>query len=128
MAYEFQPDAISSLVPAPQYVEKPLKNKKVGSSKDNQYDAERFRTGAIQKRQNEARYFRGRLYSHIKLEQIRSGVETVRDKMTQKAKKTSKTKRANQTYEKFEVDDQLNLPIGTDYDFIIKKKAEEIDN
>ena len=105
MAYEFQPDAISTLVPAPRYIEKPLKNTSTGMSKDHKYDAERFRTAAIQKKANEARYFRGRLYSHIKLEQIRSGVETVRDKITQKAKRSSKTKRANQTYEKFEVDD-----------------------
>lgn len=27
-----------------------------------------------------------------------------------------------------EVDDQMDLPIGTEYDFIIKRKAEEIDN
>jgi len=27
-----------------------------------------------------------------------------------------------------QVDDQMNLPIGTEFDFIIKAKAEEIDS
>jgi len=30
--------------------------------------------------------------------------------------------------ETFDVDDQMNLPIGTEFDYIIKAKAEEIDS
>ncbi len=128
-AYEFKPEAINSLTPAPRYIDKSLTNTSVGRPKDDQYNLERYRTSTLQRRANDARFYRGRLYSHIKLEQIKSNVEEVRDKMVQKAKrKQRKSNKNNQTYEKYEIDDQLSLPMGTDYDFIIKKKAEEIDN
>ena len=42
--------------------------------------------------------------------------------------KKLKRRKNKETFKMMEVDDQMDLPIGTEYDFIIKRKAEEIDN
>lgn len=77
MAYEFKPDAINSIVPSPRYIDKAL-NHSLEDARDNKYNAERYRTSTLVKRQNETRYQRGRLYSHIKLQQIRQQVSEMR--------------------------------------------------
>jgi len=79
LAYEFKPDAINELVPSPRYVDKAL-NEHQDTLKTSQYSLERKRTTALTKRQNEARYAQGRLYSHLKLYQIKQGVKDVREK------------------------------------------------
>lgn len=48
--------------------------------RDGKYNLERYRTSTLTKRQNEARYTKGRLYTHLKLHQIKEGVKEVRAK------------------------------------------------
>ena len=73
------------------------------------------------------KYHKGRMHSHLKLFQIREQVKEVRAKGDVNARRR-RNKNTAETFEQMPVDDQMGLPIGTDFDFIIKKKAEEIDS
>lgn len=128
LAYEFKPDAMSELTPAPKYIEKGL-NKHMHHHRDGKFNLERHRTSVISRRQNEMRYAQGRLYSHLKLDHIKRGVKELRDKAHEEELRSKGVKaQKEETFsEKYEIDDQMNLPIGTEFDFIIKAKAEEID-
>lgn len=53
-------------------------------------------------------------------------IEEIRDTTIAKSKKMKKLSKPK--VEKLAVDDQMDLPVGTEYDFIIKAKAEEIDS
>lgn len=69
-AYEFVPEMISSLSPAPRYPTPALGLSKAQQkgNRDARYNLERHRSSYITKKQNEAKFVTGRLHSHYKLE------------------------------------------------------------
>ena len=79
LSYEFVPEAMTTLEPAPQYIEKALHGR-ADHRKFNFDSAERMRTNVLKRRQNEQRYAQGRMYTHLKLHQIRESVKEVRAK------------------------------------------------
>jgi hypothetical protein len=75
-AYEYKPEMMSNLEPGPEYPEKSLgqgylKEKRM---RDGHHTLERHRTAEISARANYERFTKGRLYSHLKLEQMRKDV------------------------------------------------------
>ena len=86
LSYEFKPESINEVVPSPRYVDKAL-NRDQSSIRMSKYSLETQRTSALVKRQNEARYAQGRLYSHLKLHQIKQSVIEVRRAEQNAAKK-----------------------------------------
>lgn len=130
-AYEYKPEHITKVEPSPRYIEKALlegpEREKI--KRDYVYNAERLRTAGILKRANHERVVQGRMYSHIKFEEMRQKVQQIRDNETlamQKVRKTRATREGTPS-PVFEIDDTFNLPIGTEFDHIIKEKAEMID-
>lgn len=75
-AYEYFPETISRLDPHPNYPERAIDDRywQWKSQQMSKTTAERLRTGSILKRQNERKYTQGRLFSHIKLAQIKKEV------------------------------------------------------
>jgi len=121
-AYEYKPTAINELVPAPRYVDKAL-NTAHETMRDSKYTRELYRSSVITRKQNEMRYAQGRMYTHLKLEQIKQSVKEVRAKALAESQKHLKKKVEKEVFEKLPVDDQLNLPVGTEFDYVIKQKA-----
>lgn len=70
---------MTALEPSPGYITQPLKQRP-DLLKFNTDSMERGRTNIITRRQNEARYAQGRMYSHLKLHQIKESVKEVRAK------------------------------------------------
>jgi hypothetical protein len=66
------------------------------------------------------------MYSHVKLDQIRSEVQRMRDQEDPNRKAKKKIRNPLGMIDA-EIDDQMKLPIGTEYDFIIKDKQDLID-
>ena len=86
-SYEYAPDMISKLDPAPAYPEPAMLSQgQMKTKRDAAHNLERIRTSAITKKQNEMKFNTGRLYSHYKLEEIRSDV----NKIKQKEKETAR--------------------------------------
>ena len=73
LSYEYKPDNMNVIKPAPNYPTKALNSNK-DLNRDNSFNLERKRTAGLTKRQNDNRFSMGRLYSHIKLEQIKTSV------------------------------------------------------
>ena len=80
-AYEYSPETISRLTPHPNYPERALPDKWHGVRRGEMARAslERLRTAAILKKENERRYNQGRVYAHVKLDQIKREVQKLRD-------------------------------------------------
>ena len=75
-AYDYQPEHITKIEPSPRYLEKGLKES-LGREKikrDHVYNAERLRTAGILKRSNMERIYQGRLYTHLKLNEMKQSV------------------------------------------------------
>ena len=132
--YEYRPTRMSTIEPSPEYVEPAHKLQKHWyTEKMGKDNLERKRTNIITRRQNESRFIRGRLYSHYKIEQIKEGVKEVRAKALLAAQEEAmkknrvKKKKEDEVYEVRPVDDTMSLPMGTEFDFVLKAKAEEID-
>lgn len=128
-AYEYKPETISKLDPGPAYPQKAVddnywKEKKKTSAKAS---LERLRTAAILKKQNERRYTEGRNFAHLKLDQIKREIQFVRD--TESGKFSTKRIKVRNplVYPKPEIDDSMQLPFDSGFDFIIKENAELID-
>lgn len=131
-AYDYKPEHITKIEPSPRYIESALlegpQREKI--KRDFVYNAERFRTAGILKRSNEQRVFQGRMYAHLKLHDMRTKVQQIRDNETLAQTKVRKTRatREGLPAPMFEIDDTFNLPIGTSFDHVIKEKAEMIDS
>ena len=66
LSYEFKPEVINSIIPAPRYPTNALAPNAT-EQRNNKYNTERRRTSVLTKRQNEYRFTQGRMYTHIKL-------------------------------------------------------------
>lgn len=124
LSYEYKVNTINSIIPGPRFPT-PALNRDHDISRDNKYSLERRRTNKLVQRQNEFKYNQGRMYTHLKLNQIKQGVIDVRK---QSVLQDKKVKAQKAQFQKMPVDDQLNLAIGTEFDYIIKAKSEQNDD
>jgi hypothetical protein len=83
-AYDYKPEHITKIEPSTRYIDKALlegpEREKI--KRDHAYNAERLRTAGILKRSNQDRVFQGRMYAHIKLNDMRNKVQQIRDNET----------------------------------------------
>lgn len=131
-AYEYKPEHITKVEPAPRYLESALSEgpDREKMARDRSYNYERLRSAGILKRVNQERAFQGRMWSHIKLNEMKQKVQQIRDNETLYANRERKSRatRDGLPVPMFEIDDTFNLPVGTEFDFVIKEKAELIDS
>lgn len=132
LAYDYKPEHITKIEPSPRFLDKALEEgpQKEKIKRDQAYNAERLRTAGVLKRSNLDRVYQGRMYSHIKLNDMRNKVQQIRDNETLFDKQIRKTRstREGLTAPSFDIDDTFDLPVGTQFDTIIKEKAEQINN
>ena len=73
----------------------------------------------------------GRLFAHLRQDELRSAVQEIHEKETgtsiDAAYSTTQIKEQGVWVDRFEYDDQFKLPYGVGFDHIIKKKADMID-
>ena len=129
-AYEFVPDMISNLTPGPEFPYKAMEKTENARKlkRDAKANLERIRTSYITKKTNEERFYKGRLHSHLKLQDIRTEIERIRDLEQTTTTKSLRATQKGIELPEFEIDDQFQLPYGAGFDHIIKKKAELIDS
>lgn len=135
-AYQYKPDLIYKIDPSPEYPDGPLPlpaGKKLEQDKFRD-SLERFRDNSLAKRRQRDRFMTGRLFAHLRQEELRSAVQEIHNKETGASEDAaSATSDASLIKEKgvwvdrFEYDDQFKLPYGVGFDSIIKKKADMID-
>jgi len=127
--YEYKQTLIADLNPGHRYPEQALLPKhKIVKKRDARYNLERIRTSAITQKRNHARFYQGRIHTHLKLEQLKEDVANIRDnESVQKSQDTFQGKRGIIAPD-VQIDDQFLLPYGAGYDHIIKQKAELIDS
>lgn len=72
-AYDYKPEHITKIEPSPRYIDKALSEgpQKEKIKRDHIYNAERLRTAGIFKRSNNERVWQGRMYSHLKLHDLK---------------------------------------------------------
>ena len=81
--YEYKQTLISDLNPGPRYPEQALlPQHKIIKKRNAVYNLERIRSSAITKKRNEARFYQGRVHSHLKLEQLKEDVAAIRESET----------------------------------------------
>ena len=80
-AYEYKPDTISRLTPHPNYPDRAIPDKFYSTKRKEMAQAslERLRTAGILKKENERRFNIGRVYQHIKLDQIKKEVQKIKN-------------------------------------------------
>lgn len=83
-SYQYKPDLIYKIDPAPEYPDGPLPlpaNKKLEQDKFRD-SLEKFRDNSIAKRRQRDRFMTGRLFAHLRKEELRSAVQEIHDKET----------------------------------------------
>ena len=96
---------------------------------------ERFRDNSIAKRRQRDRFMTGRLFAHIRQEELRTAVQEIHNKESGIEGDAAFTlgdaaaviKEKGVQVDKFEYDDQFKLPYGVGFDHVIKKRADNID-
>ena len=134
-AYQYKPELIYKIDPSPEYPDGPLPlsaGKQLEREKFRD-SLERFRDNSFAKRRQRDRFMTGRLFAHLRQDELRSAVQEIHDKETggaaseDAAFSTTQIKEKGVWVERFEYDDQFKLPYGVGFDNIIKKKADMID-
>jgi len=73
----------------------------------------------------------GRLFAHLRQEELRQAVQDINDKETSVSSgadlSTTQIKEKGVWVDHFEYDDQFKLPYGVGYDHVIKKRTDMID-
>jgi hypothetical protein len=72
----------------------------------------------------------GRLFAHIRQEELKQAVQEINDKETGGSAAevpTTELKLKGVWVDRFDYDDQFNLPYGVGYDHIIKKRIETVE-
>lgn len=97
---------------------------------------ERYRDNTITRNRLKERFITGRLYAHLKHEELKAQVQQIHDKENAisssglenlKASELTKLKGEKGVFfEKMEYDDTYKLPYGVGYDHVIKKKTDLI--
>jgi hypothetical protein len=76
-AYEYQPEHMTKVEPSPRYIQKALEEgpQKEKIKRDYIYNTNRLRTAGILKRTNQERVMQGRMYSHVKFQEMKDTVQ-----------------------------------------------------
>lgn len=130
LSYEYMPEEISVFEPGISYPDPALRlpAKQLKQKRDANYGLERFRTAAVTKNENTQRFQQGRIYSHIKFEEMRRSVKGIKSLEQQNEAKALKLRENGMFFQPKEIDDQFLLQYEAGYDHIIKQKAEMIDS
>lgn len=124
--YENKKILIDELMPGPRYPDKAMKSlREQNRIRNSKASLERIRTSGISKQRAEARFYKGRIEGHFKLEQLRKEVAAVRAEEKLNTNKKVKIKEGIRAPD-VQIDDMFQLPYGAGYDHIIKAKAEVI--
>jgi len=80
-AYEYVPELINKLEPAPEYGEQGigLNNEKRKRKRDSLHNLERYKTGVLAKNASEDRFQKGRIHSHYGVEKMRKDVADIKE-------------------------------------------------
>lgn len=130
-AYQYRPDLIYKIDPAPHYPDNPVMTPKQQGERLRFKDSlERFRDNTISKRRQRERFLTGRLFAHLRQEELKQAVQEIHEKEGDAAETDSSKvliKEKGVWVDRFEYDDQFKLPYGVGYDTIIKKRADMVD-
>ena len=80
-AYNFKPDLIYKIDPAPQYPDNPIESET--KKRENQQfkdSLEKFRDNTFSKRRQRDRFMTGRLFAHLRQEELKQAVQEIHDK------------------------------------------------
>jgi hypothetical protein len=82
-AYHYKPDLIYRIDPAPQYPDEPALSDKQKLERNKFRDSlERFRDNQIGKKRNRDKFMTGRLFAHLRQEELRQAVNEIHNKET----------------------------------------------
>jgi hypothetical protein len=133
-AYQYRPQLIYNIDPAPQYPDEPMLSGSEQLHRDKfRASLERFRDNTFTKRRQRERFMTGRLFAHLRNEELKQAVQEIHDKEAIASESDAASVDASAFKEKgvwvdrFEFDDQFKLPYGVGFDNIIKKKTDMID-
>jgi hypothetical protein len=137
-AYQYRPDLIYKIDPAPQYPDgpHPLPAREALDRQKFRDSLERFRDNSLAKKRQRERVMTGRLFAHIRQEELKQAVQEINEKeeggasaaeVDGGASAAAVLKMKGIWVDRFDYDDQFNLPYGVGYDHIIKKKIETVE-
>lgn len=130
-AYQYRPDLIYNIDPAPQYPDNPaLTAGQVRERQSFKDSLEKFRDNTISKRRQREKFLTGRLFAHLRQEELKQAVQEIHNKEGDAADTDSSKvliKENGVWVDRFDYDDQFKLPYGVGYDAIIKKRADMVD-
>ena len=131
-AYQYKPQLIYKIDPAAYYPDEPNLSAGKQLARDKFRDSlERFRDNALTKRRQRDRFLTGRLFAHLRNEELKKAVQLIKDKETGADEREGAAARALQErgvwMEQLEVDDQFKLPYGVGFDKLIKKRTDMVD-
>ena len=135
-AYQYRPDLIYNIDPSPQYPDgpHPLPEKTALERSKFKDSLEKFRDNQIGKKRQRERMMTGRLFAHLRQEELRQAVQDIHDKETSasgdaaaESLSSAAIKEKGVWVDHFDYDDQFKLPYGVGYDHVIKKRTDMID-
>ena len=127
-SYEYQPEQIIRIHPGTQFIDNPM-NHGEKRERDRQASAERQRTAILTYNANKKRFYRGRIFAHEKFYNMKQEVQKIKDlEQDSKSKVIEEKQPKGYWLEMMEKEDQFNVPVGTDFDYIIKERANQIDS
>lgn len=131
-AYQYKPQLIYKIDPAAYYPDEPNLTPGQQLQRDKfRASLERFRDNAFTKRRQRDRFMTGRLFAHVRNEELKQAVQNIKDKETggasDEASAAGTLTERGVWMEKLEFDDQFKLPYGVGYDKLIKKRTDMVD-
>ena len=136
-SYAYKPELIYKIDPAPQYPDGPYPEKPqtVINRKKFSDSLEKFRDNTFAKRRQKERFMTGRLYSHLRHEELKQAVHEIHAKEKDDATASADMSLSDPNLvrekgvwvDRLEYDDQFKLPYGAGYDHVIKKRTDNVD-
>jgi hypothetical protein len=126
-AYQYKPELIYKIDPAPQYPDQPMMSEGTKVDRNKFRDSlEKFRDNTFTKRRQRDKFLTGRLFAHLRHEELKSAVAEIHSKETSTTA-GQEVKEKGVWVEQHDIDDQFKLPYGFGYDAIIKKRTDVVD-
>ncbi len=129
-AYNYQPEMIYRIKPAPQYPDNhfavPTKNVLFERQAEKE-TFERLRHSNFTKIRQQARASTGRLHAHITIEETKKQIQHIHDLETGAKSARHRQPQTVASLPEFEYEEKDFLPFGMGYDKMIKERAELID-
>lgn len=131
-AYHYKPDLIYNIDPAPQYPDEPMLSRGKQIERQKFKDSlEKYRDLKFAKTRYRDRFMTGRLYAHIRHDELRRAVGEIQDKEkdagSDQAAAIGTIKERGIWMDTYEYDDQFKLPYGIGYDKVVKKRTDMVD-